>query len=89
MTREDILYEALKFLATHGARGNSFDYYNKRRAEWNGYKEYLFKYLDEKFGITEEEGLSIINNLYSEKLIDAVWEPVDGQGKGHSPNQIK
>jgi hypothetical protein len=86
---EYILDDALNFLATHGARGGSFDYYDKRRAEANGFKEYLFKHLSDTYGIDENEIYPILYNLIGDGYVDAVWEPVTAKEAGQQPNQIK
>ncbi len=86
---EQQLDAALQFLATHGAKGNSFDYYDKRRAEWNGFTEYLFKYLNQQFGLSESESHILLNHLIADGYVAAVWEPPEGEKTGQQPNQIK
>ena len=88
MTTVEQLDEALKFLATHGHKGGSYDFYDKRRAEWNKEYDYLFKHL-ESIGVKEEDLYPIVYNLYYDKYIDAVWEPPEEKERGNYPNQIK
>ncbi len=85
---ENKLDEALKFLATHGQKGGSFDYYDKEKAEWNKDEEYLFKHL-KSIGVEKHEFMPIVYHLIEDKYVEPNWQSPDTKESGNPPNQIK
>jgi hypothetical protein len=88
MTSEEKLNIALAFLSNKGAKGGSYDYYDKEECEKRNIANYLFKHLLEN-GIQEHELLPIIYKLYRDNFLDFFYENLDGEKLGNRPKQIR
>jgi hypothetical protein len=87
LTPEEKLDNALEYLATHGAKGGSYDWYDER-AKQRGEQDWLFNYFL-RLHILEHEHLPIIYKLHRDKFLDFFYDPPNGESLGQRPTQIR